>query len=887
MIDNIQFNSCQQCAGEGEKDGATCSLCLGAGIWASVAGKDIFFDSPISSSFILLAKIKKILSIIIKIFLITFAFGGAICLIQAIFSFKELARAVPFFNQPKNSLVLIFWFSLLTDLFLIYLKKQEKETESLVSAFNKKEKININDFLDKSSQQAIETSLLLAKKLRHFKVEPIHLFVGILEQKEGALISGRLGIPWLILKEKISQILAKIIPVNHRGKNLFSAETKKILLKASLEAYEKKKDLVSPFEILYYLASDNEAIKSIFDDFEIKPNDIKNLIIWIDVYEELRKDWQKLARGAGMKGKSRMNVAMTAIATPFLDSFSQDLTDLAKRGYLSPCMDREKEIEEIFRILEGGQRNLVLVGPPGVGKLSIIEGIARKMISEEVPKVISDKRLVSLSLSRLLAGAQPGEIGQRMQIILSEIIRAGNIVLFIRDIHNMIGIKTVEGELDVSEMLAEVLEKKHFILLSTSVVGDYERYLEQSALGQLLSKVKIEEPTKNNTILILESKILGIEAKNHIFFSYQSLVETVELSQRYFYEKFLPEKAIALLEEAAVYVKNKKGRKSFVLKEDIAELVAKKTGIPTEKISQTEAHLLLNLEEKIHQRIINQNEAVKAVATAIKRARTELRDPRRPIVNLLFLGPTGVGKTELAKTVADIYFGSEKKMVRLDMSEFQTKESIGRLIGDSREPRGVLTEAVRKNPFTLLLLDEIEKAHPDILNLFLQVMDDGRLTDWQGKTIDFTNLILIGTSNAAGLWIQEELRKGKTIEEIKEPLIKEQLSPYFRPEFLNRFDSIVVFKSLGLTELKEITKLLLARLKKTLEEKGIFLEVTEEAIEELAQAGFDPVFGARPLKRVIQERVTDALANFLLTGKVSRRDIVVLEKGGIIRVEKK
>jgi len=887
MNNELQFNSCQQCFGEGEKDGKNCPVCLGSGVWGNFSGKTIFFEREVSRFFILFSKLRNFFKIIFKIFLIIFAFGGIICFIQAVFSFDKLSKIFSPLDQPKNTLLLFFWFSLLGDLLLLYLKEQEKESKNLAKYFEKSEKININNFLDKASQEAIEASSLLAERLRHPKVDPIHLFVGILQQKDGAIITTRLGISWQLLKEKISQALDKIIPSYHRKKILFSPIVKKILFKAFLEAKEKKKESISPLRILFYLISDSEEIKLIFDDFEIKPNDIKNVIVWREVYEDLRKDWQKLARGAGIKGKSKMNVAMTSVATPFVDSFSQDLTDLAKKGYLAPCMDREKEVEEIFRILEGGQKNLVLVGPPGVGKTSIIEGIARKMISEEVPKVISDKRLISLSLSRLLAGAQPGEIGQRMQIILGEIIRAGNIILFIKDIHNMVGIKASGSELDVSEVLAEVLGKKYFMLLSTSIIGDYEKYLERSSLGHLLSSVKIEEPGKNETILILESKVASIEAKNRVFFSYQSLVEAVGLSQRYLYEKFLPEKAIALLEETAVYVKNKKGKNSFVLKEDVAELIAKKTGIPTEKISQTEATLLLDLETKIHQRIIDQNEAVKAVATAIKRARTELRDPRRPIVNLLFLGPTGVGKTELAKTVADIYFGSEKKMIRLDMSEFQTKESIGHLIGDSKEPRGILTEAVRKNPFTLLLLDEIEKAHPDVLNLFLQVMDDGRLTDWQGRTIDFTNLIFIGTSNAASAWLQEKIREGKAIEEIRELLIKEQLTPYFHPEFLNRFDSVIVFKPLGVSELKEIAKLLLASLKKTLEGKGIVLEVTAEAIEELAQQGFDPVFGARPLKRVIQEKVTDALANFLLTGQVSRRDVVILEKGGKIRVEKK
>jgi ATP-dependent Clp protease ATP-binding subunit ClpC len=885
---NFQFEACPQCAGSGrQNDNENCASCLGDGIWLKLEGKNIYFNQDFSPFFIFIFKIKKVVAFLFKLCLIIFSCLGFLSLLQAIFFLRAAASAHWFFAQPPEFLMIIFWFSLSSDLFLIYLRQRDKEEKNTLTIFKKSTKINVKDFLDNSAKRVIETANLFAIKLGQAEVEPIHLFIGVLQQKDGAIITTRLGIVWSELKEKITKALS-LLPHNFgRGKIQFSLAAKKVLIKSFIHAFGKKGKLLSPLEILFYLATDDGKIKSMLDDFDVKPTDVNNVIIWREVYQQIGHDWKKLAWGAGMKGRGKINVAMTAVATPFLDSFSQDLTELAKRGFLLPCMDREKETEEIFRILEGGRKNLVLVGPPGVGKTTIIEGLARRMIAEDVPKELSDKRLVSLSLSRLIAGAQaPGEIEQRLQIILSEIVRAGNIALFIKDIHNLIGVKTTQGELDISEMLAEALRKKHFLLLSSSVTGDYERYLENSSLGQNLSKIKIEEPGQNETILILESKVASLEAKNNIFFSYQSLVEAVNLARRYIYEKFLPDKAIALIEEVAVYVKNKKGRNAFVTKEDVAELVSKKTGIPSDKVSQAEANLLLNLEEKIHQRIIGQDEAVKAVATALKRARTELRDPKRPIVNLLFLGPTGVGKTELAKTVADIYFGSEKKMIRLDMSEFQTKESIGHLIGDRSDPRGVLTEAVRKNPFTLLLLDEIEKAHPDILNLFLQVMDDGRLTDWQGKTIDFTNLILIGTSNAASEWLQNQLREGKTIEQIKESLVKQQLAPYFKPEFLNRFDGIMVFRSLSLDDLKAITKLLLGKLKEQLEAKGIFFEATEQAIEELAQQGFDPIFGARPLRRTIQDKVNDAIANFLLSGKISRRDLVIFDQGGKIRIEK-
>ncbi|MCX7779205.1 MAG: AAA family ATPase [Patescibacteria group bacterium] len=888
MMDESLFYLCPSCQGQGYQGKKKCQTCFGLGVWQVYSDKKLFFDWDLSSSVFIAKKIKKFFGILIYLFLFSFGLIGFLSLLQAIFSFKIPSNFLPLFQREKFFLMKIFWLSLLTDLFLVYSKIQRKP--SFLRIFKeKKEKINVAHYLSAASERVLTEAIILSRKLFHQQINPVHLFIGLLQSEVGFTVLGRLGLNWTKLKEAIAKILREIPPNYERRPSLLNPETKKIILQASVLTLQKRKDLISPLAIMRAITVFEGPIKKILDeDFEIRPREIENVCLWFEIYEEIKKDWQRLSEGARRRPKGPMNVAMTAVATPFLDAFSSDLTALARLGYLGPFMDREKEIEEIFRVLETGQGNLVLVGPPGVGKTAIIEGLARKMIQNEVPKILQDKRLVSLSLGRLVAGAsRPGEIEERMQIIIQEIIRAGNIILFIKDIHNLIGVKTTEGELDVAEILAEALEKKYFLLLATSTLGIYEHCLESSTLGQVLTKINIQEPDKNSAILICEAKVAAIEAKNKVFFSYGALEKAVELAERYLYEKFLPQKAIELLEEVAVFVRQRKGARAIVLKEDVAEIVAQKTGIPSEKISQEEKEKLLILEEKIHERIVNQEEAVHLVASAIRRARTELRDPKKPIVNLLFLGPTGVGKTELAKTVAEVYFGKEEKMIRLDMSEFQTKESLGRLIGCPSEPRGVLTEAVRRAPFSLLLLDEIEKAHPDILNLFLQVMDDGRLTDWQGKTINFTNLMIIGTSNAGTEFIQEALLAGKTIEEIKEILLKEKLSPYFRPEFLNRFDAVVIFKPLGKKELFAITQLILKKLSSQIEKKGITFQATEEAINELVEKGFDPIFGARALKRTIQEEVNNALANFLLTGKISRGDLVILEKGGKIKIERK
>ena len=900
----MDFIICPNCQGQGKIESKICSTCHGDGPYLWYTGYLLFWRKYFRSGQILVEKIKKIGWYFISSALLIFGLVGLLSLFKVVSKIEEIDKLWSYFSLPSPFFLLIFWLSILTDCYLYYRleklieqkrkiwpKTKRLDREPIVdwssaTRFPEKFKINVSEALSNRAEKLIQEAWLMRRKLEHQEIQPIHLFAAGFYVPEIILAFNRLGLNWQTLKDKVSRVLAQL--PHSKDLDSFSFESKKILLGAYALAGGKNRLAVGPLEILESLVEAETPVKEILFDLEISLDEIKNVILWIDVYEQLRRESQRFARKAYFKPKGAMNRAMTAIATPYLDNFGQDLTQLARAGYLFPCLDREQEKAEILRILESGKQGVVLVGQPGVGKTTIINGLARQMVTEELPDFLQDKRLVSLSLSRLVAGAsQPGEIEERLQMIISEVSRSGNIVLFIKDIHNMIGVRTTEGELDVSEMLADALKRKLFLLITTSIPGEYRRLVEGKGLDAVLQKIEIQEPDKNATIQILEANVAPIEAGEEIYFSYHALSRAYDLSNRYLRERFLPEKAINLLKEVAIAVKNKKGRRAIVQGEDVAEVVAEKIRIPVTKITEKESEKLIRLEEQIHQRIVDQDEAVNLVADALRRARTELRDIKRPIVNLLFLGPTGVGKTELAKTVAEVYFGDENQMIRLDISEYQEAKSIERLIGTADGSQGgLLTEAVRQNPFSLLLLDEIEKAHPDILNIFLQVMDDGRLTDVLGRTIDFTNIILIGTSNAGTDFIQEEILKGTDISTIQEVLVKEKLKPYFRPEFLNRLDGIVVFKPLGREEIKQIAQLLLNKLAKQLEAKGISLRVTPEAIAELAEAGFDPIFGARPLRRVIQERVNNALANFLLTGKLGRRDVAILEKGGVVRVER-
>ncbi len=534
------------------------------------------------------------------------------------------------------------------------------------------------------------------------------------------------------------------------------------------------------------------------------------------------------------------------------------------------------------------RRRQALVGQPGVGKMSIIEGIAERMVEERVPTRLQDKRLVQLSTAALLAGTTTSGAEERLLHMMAEIRKAGNVILFINNIHDLVSIAGGGGKegLDVASALAEYTSGGSVVFFATTTPEDYNKYILNSELGSVLIRVDVNEMNDDQTIQVLESRIGTIEYKQQVFFSYDSLASAADLAHRYLHDRYLPESAIEIITEAASVARSKRGANQLVLPNDVASIVSGKTGIPTSSISEEESDKLLRLESVMHERVVGQDEAVSLVANALRRARAEIRSTSRPIANFLFLGPTGVGKTELAKTIAEVYFGGENRMVRLDMSEYQDKASVYRLIGQpGRQGTGILTEAVRQRPFSLVLLDELEKADPDVLNLFLQVFDDGRLTDSVGRVIDFTNTIIIATSNAGTQFIQASLASGMPLESVHDQLLKGELSKYYRPEFLNRFDGVVLFRPLEKDQIKHIAKLMLNVVAKDLEKRGVELRVEDSALEALAVIGFDPVFGARPMRRAIQDRVENALAQFILEGKLERRDIVILDGEGL-RVEK-
>ncbi len=733
---------------------------------------------------------------------------------------------------------------------------------------------------------AVEEAYMLAAKFGHGRVAPVHLLGGLVATSSIGLLMARLGIAGAPMKERIERALGGEAGAD--GPLRFSPEAARAVFDAYIEAMRSKQSRVRPTELLLALVRPAGTVQEMFLDAGCPPEKMENAVAWIRVATELKERWHAGRKRARFRPKGPVNRAMTSLATPFLDRLSDDLTGFARAGYLPPFVERDALVDRVFRVLEGGGKSVLLVGPHGTGKEALLFGIAERMVEEDVPAVLSDKRLISLSVPKLIAGATPSEAADRLEQVFAEAQRSGNIVLAIHNIQGLIGISAGGGRsIDLSDIVSDGLQKYGLLALATTTPEDDAAVVQRSSLGQAFERVPVDEPDTNAAIRILEAKAGGIEFQQKVYFSYDAVEKAVTLSQRYMHDRALPEKAIEILKEVAHAVRGARGEKAVVGGEDVAALVSEKAKVPVTAVTENEGQKLLGLEEKMHERMVGQDEAVSAVARAIRRARAELRSTNRPIANFLFLGPTGVGKTELAKTVAETYFGSEEAMVRLDMSEYQDAQAMYRLVGVPGSGQGgLLTEAVRSRPFALLLLDELEKASPEVLNAFLQVMDDGRLTDAAGRTVDFTNVILIATSNAGAQFIQDGIRQGMGLEQMKQEIMERELRGIFRPEFLNRFDGTILFRPLTEEEIREVARRMLLGVAKQLAAKGITLQVTEEAVVELAHAGFDPMFGARPLRRVIQEKVQDALAEFLLANKLGRRDVVVLGPGGKLTVNK-
>ncbi len=629
-----------------------------------------------------------------------------------------------------------------------------------------------------------------------------------------------------------------------------------------------------------------------------------------------------------------------------VDEYSRDLTRMAKEGKLDPVIGRAEEVEITIEILcRRTKNNPVLIGDPGVGKTALVEGLAQWIVGGEVPNTLADKRVLALDLSGMVAGTQyRGEFEERLKKVLEEIREnPDDQIIFLDELHTVVGAGAVEGSMDASNMIKPALTYGELRLVGATTVDEYRKNIEKDpALERRLQPILVGEPSVDEAIEILRGLKDRYEAHHHVKITEEAIVAAAELSDRYVTDRFLPDKAIDLMDQASARVrlraktgptdtkalqeelsslkrekdhaivsedfrKTKEIEEKMaglreqieesggdhrptveeVTAEDIAEVVSRATGIPVSQLTEEERERLLRLEGQLHERIVGQEEAVEAVAEAIRRARAGLSDPNRPIGSFLFLGPTGVGKTELARTLADALFGDEAAMVRIDMSEFQEKHTVSRLIGAppgyvGYEEAGQLTEAVRRRPYSVLLLDEIEKAHPDVFNVLLQILDDGRLTDAQGRTVDFRNAVVVMTSNLGAERIKAHVQRNEPFEDLVEDM-DQLLKNTLRPEFMNRIDEVILFRSLDKNQIARIACLLLDHTSRRLKAQGIGIEFTEAAVALISKEGFDPEFGARPLRRTIQRRVDNELSRLVLDGSLKPGDKVAVgaEEGGL------
>lgn len=698
-----------------------------------------------------------------------------------------------------------------------------------------------------------------------------YLFLAMVQDNRNRSIFYRLNLnPKIVYKkarEKEFDLKMSFIPLSELFKKMIEEAQK-------LEHQHLDSDC-----LLVTLVAENEAIHDFLIELGVTEEQMKMTSEWI--YNQMKKrDAWKYWRKAHFHAYGGYDRAWTAAWIPTLKKFSVDVTALVSQGRVPRLIGRKKEIDQIMQVLtRTTKNNVILLGPVGVGKTAIVYGIAQQMISGDLGE-LKNKKLVALDFSALIAGTGArGDFEERLKKVLNE-SGPGKTIVFIDEIASTLNVGGEIGAINAAAVLDPYISSGVIQCIGATNFKDYHEIIEQNQVfASFFQTVEIKEPNDEETMKILESFCGEIEAKQKVTITFQAISAAVKLSRQYIHDLVLPEKAIDVLDEAAVKVRRSR-KKKIVTEKEVADIISAKTGVPIAKVSEAEKEKLLNLEEVLETRIIGQAEAVKMIANAMRRARTGLKDPKKPVARFLFLGPTGVGKTETCKVLAETYYGVEESMVRLDMSEYQEAGSLARLIGAPPGTSdfgvgGQLTEAVRRKPFSLIMLDELEKAHMKILDLFLQVLDDGRLTDSSGRVVSFQDSIIIATSNAQSVLIQEAVKNGVSKEQLKS-LVMNNLTQNFRPEFINRFDSVVVFEPLDLEAVLQIAVLMLQEIKERLRAQEIGFEITPEALLQVARLGYNPEFGARPLRRVIQDKIEDKIAKDILEGKV--------KAGGVVRV---
>ncbi|MGL5712448.1 MAG: ATP-dependent Clp protease ATP-binding subunit [Paraclostridium sp.] len=751
--------------------------------------------------------------------------------------------------------------------------------------------------LSERGRVAIDLAIDSAKELGHKVIGSEHMLLGLVKEKEG--IAAKVLIEAGITEEMLTR---KIIEIEGKGTDegediLLSPRSKQILELATIFANKLKSTYISTEHILLAIIQEGEGVAAriLYQSMVDETLLVQSLVMQMGVNYDIEEE-PKRKEVVPVKKKSKLNL-------PTLEKYGRNLSQYAVENKIEPLIGREKEVQRAIQILSRRTKNNpVLIGDPGVGKTAIAEGLAIKIEQGDVPEALKGRILYSLDIGGMLAGAKyRGEFEERIKKVIDEVSNTKEVLLFIDEIHSIVGAgATGENSMDASNILKPALSRGDIQVIGATTIDEYRKHIEKdSALERRFQPIMVEEPTKEDTLKILEGLRERYENHHKVKITDEALKYAIEMSSRYITDRYLPDKAIDVIDEAAsrirLKVQNtiKTDQIIEVDSEVVAEVVGLWTGIPVSRIMDSEADKLLNLEDILHERVVGQEQAVKAIAKAIRRSRAGIKDPNRPIGSFLFLGPTGVGKTELAKALAEAQFGSEDQTIRIDMSEYMEKHAVSKLIGSppgyiGYDEGGHLTEKVRRNPYSVVLFDEIEKAHVDVFNILLQILDEGRLTDSKGRTVDFKNTILIMTSNVGATKINKQKILGfnstSSIEQIEKTNyermkdnIMEELKSKFKPEFLNRIDDTIVFHSLNQEDLSEIVKIMTKRLVERLREINIDLKISKEATIFIAEVGLDLEYGARPLKRAIQKELEDLLSEEILKGTIKEGDKVVVK----------
>lgn len=797
------------------------------------------------------------------------------------------------------------------------------------------------------AQKAIVLAQEEAKSLKHNYVGTEHLLLGIVREGEG--IAAKVLIESGADLDKVKkQVISRIGEGNEETEILgFTPRTKKVFELSFAEARNLGHSYVGTEHLLLGLIREGEGVAAIV---------LKSM--GIDMNKAREKVVKLLGKNYSSQTANNQNYSSNTSQnskTPTLDKHGTDLTSYAKDGKLDPVIGRNKEIERVVQVLSRRTKNNpVLIGEPGVGKTAIAEGLAQEICDGKIPEILKDKRVVTLDLASMVAGAKyRGEFEKRLKQMMAEVKQSGNVILFIDEMHTIVGAGGAEGAIDASNILKPALARGELQAIGATTLDEYKKYIEKdSALERRFQPITVEAPNVKDTVKILEGLRDRYEAHHRVKITDEAIKAAAELSNRYITDRHLPDKAIDLIDEAASRVriqsitappelkdieerleelsqekeeairtqnyehaaklrdeekqlkneleekeknwkKNENSKSTQVGYEEIAYVVSSWTGIPVKKMTEEESERLLRLEDILHDRVIGQDQAVKAVSNAVRRARVGLKDPKKPIGSFIFLGPTGVGKTELSKALAEALFGEEDAMIRIDMSEYMEKHSVSRLVGSppgyvGHEEGGQLTEKVRRKPYSVILFDEIEKAHPDVFNILLQLLDDGRLTDSKGRNVDFKNTVVIMTSNVGANTIKKQRTLGFTSPQDEEKAeyekmkdnIMDELRKSFRPEFLNRIDEVIVFHSLNEEHIKEIVELMIEDLEDRLGKLNINIKVSDNAKEYIANKGYDPKYGARPLERTIRKLIEDKLSEEILEGNLSKDEDILVDLDG-------